>query len=255
VATSPDYSPGCSPDSARPRRGSLDSGSPLDAFAVSLGAAVELFIAARAAEGASPRTLEWYRMITDRAVRRFCAERPVDRIGAAELRAWLLELRGSLSPDAARPRRDRVKRPRPGTRRPSISRRAEQPMASKPKPKRKDRAVGCRRPKPRSSAAETPFGCSTPTPATRVASPRWIGSRRMSPSAAGWPRRPSRAAVSSTEPIRWPPSPRRRSLRRLAGRLALLRPTWSGRRRCWSMLRSRRGSQTNTTMSLRGLGT
>jgi site-specific recombinase XerD len=71
-----------------------------DLFAVSLGAAVELFIAAKAAEGASPRTLEWYRMITGRAVRRFGADRPVDRIGAAELRAWLLELRGALSPES-----------------------------------------------------------------------------------------------------------------------------------------------------------
>jgi site-specific recombinase XerD len=100
VATSPDYSPVCSPDSARPMRGSLDSGSPLDPLAVSLGAAVELFIAAKAAEGASPRTLEWYRMIAGRGVRRFGAERPVDRIGAPELRAWLLDLRGTLSAES-----------------------------------------------------------------------------------------------------------------------------------------------------------
>jgi site-specific recombinase XerD len=69
-------------------------------LAVSLGAAVELFIAAKAAEGASPRTLEWYRMITGRAVRRFDADRPVDRMGAPELRVWLLELRETLSAES-----------------------------------------------------------------------------------------------------------------------------------------------------------
>jgi hypothetical protein len=36
----------------------LISRGSLDAFAVGLGAAVDLFIAAKAAEGASPRTLE-----------------------------------------------------------------------------------------------------------------------------------------------------------------------------------------------------
>lgn len=67
---------------------------------MSLGAAVDLFIAAKAAEGASPRTLEWYRMITGRAVRRFESDRPVDRISAAELRVWLLELRETLAPES-----------------------------------------------------------------------------------------------------------------------------------------------------------
>jgi hypothetical protein len=52
---------------------------------VGLGAAADLFIAAKAAEGASPRALEWYRMITGRAVRRFGLDRPVDAISAAEL--------------------------------------------------------------------------------------------------------------------------------------------------------------------------
>jgi hypothetical protein len=102
VAISPDSSPVCSPDSARRDRASLDSAPDRlsgDLLAVGLGAAVELFIAAKAAEGASPRTLEWYRMITGRAVRRFGTERPVDRVGATELRAWLLELRGTLAPE------------------------------------------------------------------------------------------------------------------------------------------------------------
>jgi site-specific recombinase XerD len=100
VATSPDYSPTCSPDSGRSVAGSLDSRGSFDAFAVSLGAAVDLFIAAKAAEGASERTLEWYRMITGRAVRRLGHDRPVDRIHAAELRAWLLELRETLAPES-----------------------------------------------------------------------------------------------------------------------------------------------------------
>jgi integrase len=103
VATSPDYSPLCSPDSGRRDRASLDSSPDHlsgDPFAVGLGAAVDLFLAAKAAEGASPSTVEWYRMIVGRAVRRFGSERPVDRVGAAELRAWLLELRGTLSPES-----------------------------------------------------------------------------------------------------------------------------------------------------------
>src|SRR5919106_3398820 len=79
---------------------SLDSRDSLDVFAVRLGAAVDLFIAAKAAEGASDRTLEWYRMITVRGVRRFGSDRPVDRISAAELRAWLLELRETLAPES-----------------------------------------------------------------------------------------------------------------------------------------------------------
>ena len=65
-----------------------------------LGAAVELFLAVRAAEGASPRTIEWYRMITGRAVRRFGPERPLDGVGAPELRDWLLERRETLSPES-----------------------------------------------------------------------------------------------------------------------------------------------------------
>jgi site-specific recombinase XerD len=67
---------------------------------IGLGAAADLFCAAKAAEGASPRTLEWYRMILIRAVRRFGEARPVDAVPAAELRAWLLELRASLAPES-----------------------------------------------------------------------------------------------------------------------------------------------------------
>ncbi len=65
-----------------------------------LGTAVDLFLAAKAAEGASPNTVEWYRYITSRAVRRLGPGRPLDGVGAPELRAWLLELRETLSPES-----------------------------------------------------------------------------------------------------------------------------------------------------------
>ena len=39
-------------------------------------------------------------MIVGRAVRRFGEARPVDAIPAAELRAWLLDLRSSLAPES-----------------------------------------------------------------------------------------------------------------------------------------------------------
>ena len=71
------------------------SGRSIDSFGpipIGLGAAVDLFCAAKAAEGVSPRTVEWYQMILIRAVRRSGVVRPVDAIPAAELRAWLLEL-------------------------------------------------------------------------------------------------------------------------------------------------------------------
>lgn len=93
MASSPDSSPVCSPDSFGPSGGSLNS---LGLIPIGLGAAADLFCAAKAAEGASPRTVEWYQMILVRAVRRFGEARPVDAIPAAELRAWLLELRAPL---------------------------------------------------------------------------------------------------------------------------------------------------------------
>lgn len=98
MATSPDSFPVCSPDTERPTAGSLDPRGALDAFAVSLGAAVELFLGAKAAEGASPRTIEWYRMILVRLVRSIGQDRAVDGLDPAELRAWLVELRTTLAP-------------------------------------------------------------------------------------------------------------------------------------------------------------
>ena len=97
MATSPDYSPVCSPDFLGPPATSLDSLGPIP---IGLGAATDLFCAAKAAEGASPRTVEWYQMILVRAVRQFGEARPVDAIPAADLRAWLLELRSTLAPES-----------------------------------------------------------------------------------------------------------------------------------------------------------
>jgi len=65
---------------------------------LTLGRAVELFLAAKAAEGVSPRTSEWYRMILVRLVRSTGQERAVDGLDPAELRAWLVELRTTLAP-------------------------------------------------------------------------------------------------------------------------------------------------------------
>jgi hypothetical protein len=83
------------PDSFGASGIALDSGGVL---AIGIGAATDFFCAAKAAEGASPRTVEWYRMILIRAVRRFGDPRPVDAITAAELRTWLLEPRSTLAP-------------------------------------------------------------------------------------------------------------------------------------------------------------
>ena len=65
---------------------------------LTLGRAVELFLAAKAAEGVSPWTIEWYRMITVRLVRALGPDRSVDGLDPAELRAWLVELRTTLAP-------------------------------------------------------------------------------------------------------------------------------------------------------------
>jgi site-specific recombinase XerD len=105
MAGSPDSHPVRSLDSRRNPRASLDSSAPdrfsgADSLAVGLGTAVDLFLAAKAAEGSSPRTVEWYRYVLGRAVRRLGPGRPIDGVGAPELRAWLLELRETLSPES-----------------------------------------------------------------------------------------------------------------------------------------------------------
>jgi hypothetical protein len=84
MPTASDYSRVCASDSSADSTIAPDSSGPL---ALGLGAAADLFIAARAAEGASPKTVVWYRMITARCVARFGPNRPLDAIGAPELRA------------------------------------------------------------------------------------------------------------------------------------------------------------------------
>jgi site-specific recombinase XerD len=81
------------PDSATPVRWAPDSGGHL-----TLGRAVDLFLAAKAAEGAAAKTLEWYGMILRRAVRGLGEDRPIEQLAGPELRAWILELRSTLSP-------------------------------------------------------------------------------------------------------------------------------------------------------------
>ncbi len=66
--------------------------------AMALGAAVEHFVTAKAAEGASPKTIEWYRMVLGRAARDLGPGRALDSLTPNELRAWLLTLRETLSP-------------------------------------------------------------------------------------------------------------------------------------------------------------
>ena len=65
---------------------------------LALGAAADVFCAAKDAEGLSPRTIAWYRMILDRLSGRFGAEQRVDDLAPAELRGWLVELRATLAP-------------------------------------------------------------------------------------------------------------------------------------------------------------
>jgi hypothetical protein len=60
----PDSTDLWAPDSGRPDLWASDSRGHL-----TLGRAVELFLGAKADEGASPRTIEWYRMVTVRLVR------------------------------------------------------------------------------------------------------------------------------------------------------------------------------------------
>ena len=85
------------PDSATPNRWAPDSGGHL-----TLGRAVDLFLAAKAAEGAAAKTLEWYGMILRRAVRGRGEDRPIEQLAGPELRAWILELRATLSPISRR---------------------------------------------------------------------------------------------------------------------------------------------------------
>ncbi len=80
------------PDSSTPDKWAPDSDGRL-----TLGRAIELYLLAKAAEGVSPRTTEWYGMILARTARAIGAGRPVDSPTAPELRAYLLGLRETLS--------------------------------------------------------------------------------------------------------------------------------------------------------------
>ncbi len=94
MAWAPDSPDSRAPDSWLTGAWAPDSGG----GRLSLGRAVALFLAAKTAEGASPKTLEWYRMVLGRAMRDLGAEPPVDSLAPAELRAWLVKLRETLSP-------------------------------------------------------------------------------------------------------------------------------------------------------------
>ena len=66
------------PDSATPNRWAPDSGGHL-----TLGRAVDLFLAAKAAEGAAAKTLTWYGMILRRLVTSLGGGRPADSLRPA----------------------------------------------------------------------------------------------------------------------------------------------------------------------------
>lgn len=78
--------------------GATDPTQTLPTSAIGLGSALDAFCAGKAAEGLSPRTITWYRMIGERLIGRFGATRPVDTLTPTELRAWLVELRATLAP-------------------------------------------------------------------------------------------------------------------------------------------------------------
>jgi site-specific recombinase XerD len=94
VQWAPDTSDKWAPDLRAPNEWALDS----PAGPLMLATAVEHFVTAKAAEGASPKTIEWYRMVLGRAARDLGARRPLDALTPVELRTWLLGLRATLSP-------------------------------------------------------------------------------------------------------------------------------------------------------------
>jgi site-specific recombinase XerD len=94
VQWAPDTSDKWAPDPGAPNEWALDSA----AGPLLLATAVEHFLTAKAAEGASPKTIEWYRMVLGRAARDLGPRRPLDALTSGELRTWLLGLRATLSP-------------------------------------------------------------------------------------------------------------------------------------------------------------
>ena len=87
MARASDTSDLWAPDSWLPGAWAPDSQGPR----LSLERAIELFTAAKAAEGASPKTIVWYRMVLGRAARDLGAERALDALAGPELRDWLLQ--------------------------------------------------------------------------------------------------------------------------------------------------------------------
>jgi site-specific recombinase XerD len=87
-----------SPDLWAPDSGRPNQWAPYTFEHLTLGRGVDLFLGAKAAEGASPKTITWYRMILMRAVAAFGADHPIDRLTGPDLRAWLVELRTTLAP-------------------------------------------------------------------------------------------------------------------------------------------------------------
>jgi hypothetical protein len=94
VQWAPDTSDKWAPDLGARNEWALDSA----AGPLTLGTAVEYFLTAKAAEGASPKTIEWYRMVLGRAARDLGPWRPIEALTPTKLRSWLLGLRATLSP-------------------------------------------------------------------------------------------------------------------------------------------------------------
>jgi site-specific recombinase XerD len=90
----PDTSDKWAPDSGGRDTWAVDSSS----AGITLSTAIEHFLVAKAAEGASPKTLDWYRMVLGRAGRDLGPDRPLDSLTPPQMRSWLLHLRESLSP-------------------------------------------------------------------------------------------------------------------------------------------------------------
>jgi integrase len=89
----PDSTDLWAPDSERRRAWASDSDGHL-----TLIQAIDLFLAAKAAEGISPKTGTWYQMILARLGRAFESDQGVDALTAPALRAWIVGLQATLAP-------------------------------------------------------------------------------------------------------------------------------------------------------------
>jgi len=89
----PDSTDLWAPDSGRRRAWASNSNGHL-----TLIQAIDLFLSAKAAEGISPKTADWYRMILARLGRAFEADQGIDGLTAAAVRGWIVELQATLAP-------------------------------------------------------------------------------------------------------------------------------------------------------------